>query len=145
MNLTQITWTKDTVKEWLETAALVERALPPVYRKGVAGPKWNIIREWYELLWDDPEDVQTAPLRPTSEQISMWEEVVLRWYRLIDSDNDKKIIWLRTMGCGWARIGKIVGFSRQTVSARYERALETLTAKLPSFYHKISMKKAAFR
>lgn len=144
MNLTQMTWTKDVVKEWLETAALVERALPPVYRKGAAGPKWNIIREWYELLWDDPEDIQGTPLRPTSEQISIWEEVVLRWYRLIDSDTDKKIIWMRTMGYGWVKIGKKVGLSRQTVAGRYDRALANLTDKLPSFYHKISIKKSAF-
>lgn len=138
MNIKHIKWDKETVQEWLQIAALVERCLPPVYRKGFSGQKWQIIREWYELLWDmDEEDIKPQ-LRPTNEQISMWEEVVLKWFALVDSTKDKKIIWLRAMGAGWTRISKRVDLSRQTVAARHARAISNLADSLNSLYHKKS-------
>ena len=137
MNLSQIEWTAELVEEWLNIAAKVERALPPVYRKGCAGQKWQIVREWYELLWDDDKDI--APrFNPTNEQVSQWEEVVLRWLPLIDSDKDKKILWMRASEMGWARIGKAVGLSRQTTASRHKNAIADLTYILKDFYHKIS-------
>ena len=96
----------------------------------VYGQKWYIIREWYELLWDqDTEDLKPR-IQPTNEQISMWEEVVLRWFRMIDSDKDKKIIWLRSCGLSYPRISKKLGISRQTIIARYQTALERLVQNL---------------
>lgn len=137
MDISKIVWSPELVEEWLEIAAMVERSLPPVYKKGYSGPKWQVLREWYELLWDDTEE-QKPQIRPTNEQVSIWEEVVLRWFRFVDSDKDKKIIWLRAMGAGWARIGKKVDLSRQTVAARHRRVIEQLASDLTSLYHKKS-------
>lgn len=128
--MTEQKWTVEKVKYWLGIAALVDRALPPVMPPKVSGQKWNIIREWYELLWDqDTEDLKPR-IQPTNEQISMWEEVVLRWFRMIDSDKDKKIIWLRSCGLSYPRISKKLGISRQTIIARYQTALERLVQNL---------------
>jgi DNA-directed RNA polymerase specialized sigma24 family protein len=128
--MTEQKWTVEKVKYWLGIAALVDRALPPVMPPKVSGQKWDIIREWYELLWDqDTEDLKPR-IQPTNEQISMWEEVVLRWFRMIDSDKDKKIIWLRSCGLSYPRISKKLGISRQTIIARYQTALERLVQNL---------------
>jgi len=138
MNIKHIKWDEETVQEWLQIAALVERCLPPVYHKGISGQKWQIIREWYELLWDSDDEAQKPQIRPTNEQISMWEEVVLKWFALVDSTKDKQIIWLRAMGTGWTKISKRVNLSRQTVSARHARAISRLADSLNTLYHKKS-------
>ena len=48
-------WTIETVEEWIHIATLVDKSLPPVIHKGVRGQRIEIIREWYELLWDAEE------------------------------------------------------------------------------------------
>lgn len=136
MNLSTVEWNVETVKYWLSTAAMVDKSLPPVMPPKVSGQKWDIIREWYELLWDKDEDVKPR-IQPTNEQISMWEEVVLRWFRLIDSDKDKKIVWMRACGVSYSRISKKIGLSRQTLTIRYNNAINTLVVSLNNFYHKI--------
>ena len=60
----------------------------------------------------------------------MWEEVVLRWYPLVDSEKDRKILWWRSAGMGWARIGKKIGLERHTIANRHGRALEELAREL---------------
>lgn len=139
MNLKDIEWTAELVEEYLNVAAKTERALPPIYRKGCSGQKWNVIREWYELLWDEMDEDKPAPqFHPTNEQVSQWEEIALRWFQLVDSDKDKKILWLRACEMGWARIGRRVELTRQTVAARHKKALSELAAALNIFYQKMS-------
>ena len=138
MNLSQITWTTDLITEWLEIAAKVDKSLPPVKIPQVTGQKWNIIREWYELLWeDDTRDVQPK-WQPTNEQITMWEEVVLRWFKLIDSNTDKRIVWMHACGRSWVYIGKRVHLSRQSVAEHHKKAIDLLTEKLTNLYTEIS-------
>lgn len=137
MNKSETTWTSSLVEEWLSIAAKVDRVLPPVNNKTRVSQNWNVIREWYELLWDQDEDVEPQ-WHPTNQQMSMWEEVVLRWFPLIDSDKDKKVLWLRACEMGWAKIGKKIGLTRQAAAARHKRALEQLTKTLIYFYQKKS-------
>ena len=138
MNYNQIEWTTNCVEDWLKLAALVDKSLPPVKLPKVSGQKWDIIREWYELLWDtDTTDIKPY-FQPTNEQISMWEEVVLRWFKLIDNTIDKKIVWMRACGMGWTKIGKKLHLSRQTVALHHKNAIENLTNKIINLYTKIS-------
>ena len=123
-------WDIDTVKYWISIAAMVDRALPPVKPPRVTGQKWDILREWYELLWDKDQNDLRVRVQPTNQQVSMWEEVVLRWFRLIDSDKDKKIIWFRGCNMSFPKISKKLGISRQTIIARYKTALERLVNTL---------------
>lgn len=132
MNLSNIVWTSDIVEEWLQNAARVERVLPPVGPR-MATPKLTYIRNWIEMLWDEMranEDKPAPRFQPTNEQVSMWEEVVLRWFALIDSEKDKKILWWHACGMGYVRISKRLGISRQTATNRYKRALEDLARAL---------------
>ena len=138
MNYNQIEWTTNCVEDWLKLAALVDKSLPPVKLPKVSGQKWDVIREWYELLWDtDTTDIKPY-FQPTNEQISMWEEVVLRWFKLIDSNTDKKIVWMHAAGMSWVKIGKKVHLSRQSVAAHHEKTINKLVEQLVSLYTEIS-------
>ena len=137
MNLEQIQWTPSLVEEWLKIAAMVDKSLPPVRMPKVSGQKWDIIREWYELMWDDDTADIKPTFQPTNEQVSMWEEVALRWFKLIDSDTDKKIVWMRACGMTYKKINRKVGLSRQTLTKRYQNTIDTLAVSLNHFYHKI--------
>ena len=138
MNYNQIKWTTNYVEDWLKLAALVDKSLPPVKLPKVSGQKWDILREWYELLWDtDTTDIKPY-FQPTNEQISMWEEVVLRWFKLIDNNIDKKIVWMRACGMSWTKIGKKVHMTRQTVASHHKNTIENLTDKIINLYTKIS-------
>lgn len=130
MNTEEKKWNTETVIYWLKIAVLVDRALPPVKPPKVTGQKWDILREWYELLWDDDTEDLRMRLQPTNQQVSMWEEVVLRWFKLIDSDKDKKIIWLHACGLSFPKISKKIGLSRQTIISRHKAALERLVDSL---------------
>lgn len=138
MNLSQIKWTEEKVIEWLSIAAMVDKSLPPVGIRKVTGQKWNVMREWYELLWDDDKEDIKPRFNPTNEQISMWEQVVLRWFLLIDNPIDKKIVWMHACGQGWVQIGKTLHRSRQSVASHYQKAIETLVEKLTILYREIS-------
>lgn len=137
MNFSQITWTEEIVNDWLIIAAKVDKSLPPVKMPKVTGQKWDIIREWYEFLWEDDNSDVEPRWNPTNEQISMWEEVVLRWFKLIDSNTDKKIVWMHAAGASWVKIAKKVHLSRQAVAMHHKKAIENLTMKIKKLYAEI--------
>lgn len=138
MNLLLVTITPEVVEECLQIASMVEKALPPVYRKGYIGQRWDIIRELDELMWDKDEDPPPYKFQPTNQQVSLWEEVVLRWYPCIKSGKDKKILWMRSCGMGWTKIAKKLGLTRQTVATRHKKALQEMATKVQNLYPKIS-------
>ena len=129
-------WTPSIIEEWLKIAAMVDKSLPPVRPAKVVGQKWDIVREWYEYLWDKDDDIEPH-FQPTNKQISMWEEVVLRWFKLIDSNTDKKIVWMHAAGASWVKIAKKVHLSRQAVAMHHKKAIENLTMKIKKLYTEI--------
>lgn len=132
MNISNIVWTSELVEEWICIAAQVERVLPPVGPR-MAQSRMVFVRNWQEMLWDDLRDDADKPkprFQPTNEQISQWEEVVLRWLPIVDSAKDMKILWLRAGGMSWSRIGKKMELERHTIANRHKRALEYLAKAL---------------
>lgn len=132
-----IKWTPSIIEDWLKVAAMVDKSLPPVRPSKVVGQKWDIVREWYEYLWDRDDDIKPR-IQPTNEQVSMWEEVVLRWFKLIDNTIDKKIVWMRACDMSWSRIGKKVHLSRQSVALHHKNTLQDLANKVCTLYTKSS-------
>lgn len=131
MNLEQV-WTVEIVEEWICIAAQVERVLPRVAPK-MSSVHLPIIKDWQEQLWDllrDEDDKPKPRFQPTNEQVSMWEQVVLRWLPLVDSKKDMKILWWRGCDMSWNRIGKKLDIERHTVANRHKRVLEDLTKAL---------------
>lgn len=133
MNPHSIIWNRDLVEEWLQTATQVDRVLPPV-KPGMQTNKITFYRTWVEMLWDelDPDNQPKPVFRPTNAQVSMWEEVVLRWLPLIDSTADRKILWWRSAFLSWVKIGKLLDIERHTVANRYSRALDEMVRVLNS-------------
>ncbi|MDD4556487.1 MAG: DUF6362 family protein [Alphaproteobacteria bacterium] len=132
MNISNIIWSPELVQEWLEIAAKVERVLPPVGPK-MAQARLMVVRDWLNLLWDElDEDEKCKEPRfyPTNEQITQWEIVVLRWFPLLADGRDKRILWWRACGMGWARIASRLHFERHTGMRRHKQALEELVRKL---------------
>ncbi len=136
MNIGAISWTPEVVAEWLVIAAKTERVMPS------AGPKMTQANmpapiDYLSLLWDcldkDAQDKEPR-FRPTCQQVSIWEEVVLRWYPMITDKRDMKILWMRSCGMGWTRIGKKMGLHRMTISINHARALKELTETLRKYY-----------
>ena len=132
-----IKWTPSIIEDWLKVAAMVDKSLPLVRPSKVVGQKWDIVREWYEYLWDKDDDIKPR-IQPTNEQVSMWEEVVLRWFKLIDNTIDKKIVWMRACDMSWSRIGKKVHLSRQSVALHHKNTLQDLANKVCTLYTKSS-------
>jgi hypothetical protein len=130
MNLLNITWTSELVEEWIGIAVQVERVLPSVGPR-MARPHIEYPTDWLARLWDELDDYKPAPrFQPTNEQVSMWEEVALRWIPMIDSVKDRKILWWRACGMSWNRIGKKLSLERHTIASRHKRALEELAKSL---------------
>lgn len=88
MNLNNITWTFETVEEWLQIAANVDRVMPRVGPAGYHSCTFMVIRSFFENL--QAEIGEKPKFVPTSEQISIWENVMLHWINLIDSAENKK-------------------------------------------------------
>lgn len=130
MNISEIEWTSALVEEWIAIAVLVERVLPSVGPR-MARPHIDYPVDWLSRLWDEIDEEKPEPkFHPTNAQVSMWEEVSLRWIPIIDSVKDRKILWWRACGMSWNRIGKKLGLERHTIANRHERALEDLTKTL---------------
>ena len=139
MKYSKIIWDRETVEEWLGIAVLVDRCMPPVYHKGISGQRLEIQRSWTELLWDIDEIKNRTPKwQPTSQQVAMWVEVILRWLPLLENTKDRKILWLRVCGAQWTRIARIVGLHRHTIPRHYDQAIDFLVRNVKSLYPEIS-------
>ena len=111
--------TIEQIKQDLETAAYVDRLLP-----SVKAPKYRccmpeIIYTPQELMFMDRRLIK---VKPTQEQISLWERVVLEWLPIL-SINDRRLVWKRANHIPWKLLSYEFGIHRSNLSHRYERAL----------------------
>ena len=109
----------DEIKDILETAAYVDRLLP-----AVQAPKYrccmpNIIYTQQEIAFMDRRLVKP---RPTQEQVSLWEKVILDWLPLLTVD-EKKLVWKRANRIPWKLLCREFGVSRQQLWLKYDKAL----------------------
>ncbi len=130
MNDEEEKWGKDKVKYWFGIAALADRALVSRYPHPDGWDEWVVIKKWYDLSWDDHFDGFKTKMNPTSEQTDIWWRVTQQWFKTIDSDTNKRIIWMRACQMSFPKIAKCLGLSRQNIIARYETALERLAERL---------------
>lgn len=103
----------------LETAAYVDRLLPPV-----RAPKYRCCMP--EIVYTPQEMIfmEKKPLkiRPNQEQIALWERVVLEWLPILAVD-ERRLVWKRANRIPWKLLCREFGVSRQMLAVRYERAL----------------------
>ena len=111
--------TIEKIKNDLETAAYVDRLLPPV-----RAPKYRCCMP--EIVYTPQEMIfmEKKPLkiRPNQEQIALWERVVLEWLPILAVD-ERRLVWKRANRIPWKLLCREFGVSRQMLTVRYERAL----------------------
>ena len=111
--------TIEKIKNDLETAAYVDRLLPPV-----RAPKYRCCMP--EIVYTPQEMIfmEKKPLkiRPNQEQIALWERVVLEWLPILAVD-ERRLVWKRANRIPWKLLCREFCFSRQMLAVRYERAL----------------------
>ena len=118
--------TIEQIKQDLETAAYVERMLPPV-----KPPKY---RCWlFEIVYTPQEiafmEQKPLKLKPTNEQIDTWEKVILKWLPLLTVD-ERTLIWKRAKHIPWKLLCYEYGLSRPQLNVRYERIINYLRGYL---------------
>ena len=123
-------WTKDKVKYWIAVAATADWALRSTFPRPDGWDEWNTIKEWHGLTWGDCFDGFKTRMPLTNEQRTIWQTVTHQWLRTIDSDKNKRIIWMRACHMSFPKIARQLGLSRQTVIVRYETALGHLVERL---------------
>ncbi len=109
----------DDIKNILETAAYVERLLPPV-----RSPKYRcfmpqIVYTAQEIAFMDRRSIRP---RPTQEQVGLWEMVVLVWLPLLEKE-ERRIVWKRANRIPWKFLCREFGVSRQVLAVRYDKAI----------------------
>lgn len=114
--------TLEQIKADLETAAYVERLMPPVQF-----PKYRGF--WPEVVYTPQEiafmDRRPVPPHPTQEQISVWEKVVLEWLPALEPD-EVRLVWKRAKHIPWKLLCREFGADRVTIWRKYDRALSKI-------------------
>ena len=111
--------TLEQIKQDLETAAYVERMLPPV-----KPPKY---RCWlFEIVYTPQEiafmERKKIKVRPTQEQIDLWDKVVMKWLELL-TPYERNIVWKRAKHIPWKLLCCELGRTRVHLWRIYDRAL----------------------
>lgn len=121
------------VEEWIHIAALTEAALPSTKPRNLLGTNWDSVAQWKDK-YDDKEIKQK--FKPTNLQVSIWEEIVLRWFPMIDDMLSRKIVWSRACNMGWKRICAENNIGRTTARRKYNYAIDRLVSKVQALYVK---------
>ncbi|MDY4885552.1 MAG: DUF6362 family protein [Alphaproteobacteria bacterium] len=103
----------------LETAAYVERLIPPVHIPGYRNCMPEICYTPQEIAFMDHRPV---PPRPTPEQIAIWEKVVLEWMPILEVD-ERKIVWKRAKHIPWKLLCREFGLGRTKMNQLYKNCL----------------------
>jgi len=114
--------TLEQIKKDLETAAYVERLMPPV-----RPPKY---RCWlFEIVYTPQEiafmDRRPVPPCPTQEQVAIWEKVILQWLPLLDVE-ERKLVWKRASHIPWKMLCIEFGWHRSKLNEKYNVAISRI-------------------
>src|SRR5574344_2399822 len=113
------TITTEQIKQELETAAYVERLLPAVRSPRYRCLMPDIIYTPQEIAFMDRRPIKP---RPTQEQITLWERVILEWLSVLEKD-ERRLVWKRANRIPWKYFCRELGVSRQILALRHDKAL----------------------
>jgi hypothetical protein len=102
-------WTVTDIAERFEEAAATLRRLPSVKVRGYFNAWPQIIRTVREKLDEDKEAYRHSPPQP--DAISRMEETI-QWIFFLESEQEKRLIWLRAEGVKWKQICGRIGCGR---------------------------------
>ncbi len=111
--------TPEEIKDVLETAAYVERLLP-----AVRPPKYRCLMP--QIIYTPQEiafmDRRPIRIRPTREQIALWEMVILEWLPVL-TVFERQLVWKRANRLPWKLLCREFGHTRVHLWRIYDRAL----------------------
>ena len=107
------------IKANLETAAYVDRLLPPV-----RSPRYRCLMP--EIIYTPQEialmDRRPVRPRPTQAQVSLWETVTLEWIPLLEID-ERRLVWKRANRIPWKILCREFGLCRSRLIIKYDKAI----------------------
>ncbi len=107
------------IKQDLETAAYVNRLMPAVHPPKYRNCMPDIIYTPQEIVFMEKRPLK---IKPTQEQISLWETVILVWLPILETD-ERRLVWKRANRIPWKLLCREFGVSRQMLAVRYDKAL----------------------
>ena len=119
-------WTVEDVAARFEDAATTGRRLPPVRVQGYFNTWPPILRQQWEVF--STEDPVYRPLPPSPEAVDRMLEAMrlVQWLE----EEQRHLVWMRAKHYGWRDITIRFACDRTTAWRRWQRALETVAARL---------------
>ena len=111
--------TVEKIKNDLETAAYVDRLMPPVRPPKYRCSMPEIIYTPQEIAFMDRRPIRP---RPTHMQISIWEAVLLEWIPLLEVE-ERKLVWKRAHRIPWKILCREFGLCRSRLVIKYDKAI----------------------
>ncbi len=131
MTKTEIKWTEDIVKNWLEDAIQTLRRLPPVHVQG------------YRTAWPQMLNSEIEKLQMDSKLIK-WPasgfdidrlEMIIEWVQWIDETDDRHLVWKRAKRLPWKILCRELGASRATLWRRWKLVISMIVGRLNDKKH----------
>lgn len=101
------------------------KRLPPVKAQGY-------FSVWPDITYTEREiirmDKKTKIWPPTPESISRMETTV-SWLNLLETVEERKIVWMRATNIPWDEICKTFGICRSAANKRWKKAITTICQK----------------
>ena len=120
-------WTMPEVADRFEQAVRTLRRLPSVKVQGYFNAWPPIIRTTAETLQMEVEPMRLGP--PSAEAISHMEETI-QWIFLLDTEEERRITWLRAARVPWRPICWQLGCKRTTAHHKRKMALLKIVTRL---------------
>ena len=120
-------WTVIDVIEYFEEAVRTLKRLPSKKVQGYFNSWPDIVRTVWEKLQEDNGPTRLGP--PSPAAISRMEET-LNWIFWLDTEEERRLVWLRAAGVPWKPICWRLGCGRTTAHYRYRVALFKIVTHL---------------
>ena len=120
-------WTEDDVAERFEEAVRVLKRLPSVKVQGYFNTWPDIVRTPMEKLQGDKLPTRLGP--PLPDSIARMEQT-LEWIFWLDTEDERRLIWLRATHVRWKEIQWRIGCGRTKAWHLWRNALLKIATRL---------------
>lgn len=110
--------TVEQIRQDLETAAYVERLLPPVKPLKYRSWLFEIVYTPQEIAFMERRPIK---IKPTNEQIALWERT-LDWMEVLEPD-ERQLVWKRAKRIPWKLLCREFKLCKSNLGARHLKAL----------------------
>jgi Domain of unknown function (DUF6362) len=121
------TYTMPEVADRFEEAVKTLKRMPSAKAQGYFNTWPAIVRTALEVEAMEPEKLRLGP--PTAEAIGRMEETI-QWIFLLDTEDERRLIWLRAARVQWKPICYRLGVGRTTAYHMWRVALLTIVTRL---------------